>query len=72
MSKSGICNKVKHIKNISKIRDRVVSDLIADGLLIEGSWFASKRANGSTSLQFGYLKGFPKDDLEDQGNFLIC
>lgn len=69
MSKSDICSKLKHVSNISTLRDEIISTLVKDELLIEGNWFASKRANGNISLMFGYLKTFPKNDMQDQQDF---
>lgn len=69
MSKSEICIKLKHVAKISKLRDNIISTLVNDKLLIEGNWFATKRANGNVSLMSGYLKTFPKDDIQDQQDF---
>lgn len=69
MSKSEICIKLKHTTKISKLRDNIISTLVNDKLLIEGKWFAIKRANGNISLMPGYLKTFPKDDIRNQQDF---
>ncbi|CAF1449530.1 unnamed protein product [Adineta ricciae] len=69
MSRSDICNKLKHIKNISKLRDNIISNLVADGLLIKGDWFGSKNVNGSIELLPGFLKAFPKNQAQGQVDF---
>lgn len=69
MSRSDICTKLKHVSKISTLRDDIISTLVKEHLLIEGNWFASKRANGNISLMPGYLKTFPKNDIQDQQNF---
>ena len=69
MSKSDICNKLKHVTQISKLRDGIITNLVNEGLLIAGNWFAVKRVNGTRSLMPGYLKAFPKDAIEDQQEF---
>ncbi|UJR11956.1 hypothetical protein I4U23_016134 [Adineta vaga] len=69
MSRSDICNKLKHIKNISKSRDNIISKLVTDELLIKGNWFASKKVNGSIDLLPGFLKAFPKNNSKDQLDF---
>lgn len=69
MSRSDICSKLKHIKNINKARDNIISKLVADGLLIKGNWFATKRVNGNIDLLPGFLKAFPKNNSQDQLNF---
>ncbi|CAF1225115.1 unnamed protein product [Rotaria sordida] len=69
MSQSDICNKLKHIKNISKSRDNIISKLVTDKLLIKGNWFASKKVNGNIDLLPGFLKAFPKNNLQDQLDF---
>jgi hypothetical protein len=70
MSKSDICVKLKHVIKVSKLRDKIISTLVDDKLLIEGNWFAVKRANGNISFMPGYLKAFPKDDIQDQQDFV--
>ena len=69
MSKTEICGKLKHITDISKSRDNIISALVKEGLLIEGNWFAVKGVNGNVRLKPGYLKAFPKDTAKDQQEF---
>ena len=69
MSRSDICSKLKHIKNISKSRDNIISKLVADELLIKGNWFASKKVDGSIDLLSGFIKAFPKNNSQDQLHF---
>jgi hypothetical protein len=69
MSRSDICNKLKHIKNISKSRDDIISKLVTDELLIKNNWFASKKVDGSIDLLPGFLKAFPKNNPQDQLRF---
>jgi len=72
MSKSEICIKLKHVTEISKIRDNIISTLVDDKLLLEGNWFAVKRTNGNITLMPGYLKAFPKDDTQGVDDFSRC
>ncbi|CAF1521887.1 unnamed protein product [Adineta steineri] len=69
MSQSDICNKLKHIKNITKLRNNIISQLVTDELLIKGNWFATKKVTGSISLLPGFLKAFPKNDTQHQLHF---
>lgn len=69
MSRSDICSKLKHIKNIKKSRDKIISKLVTDELLIKNNWFATKKVNGSIDLLPGYLKAFPKNNPQDQLDF---
>ncbi|CAF1527429.1 unnamed protein product [Adineta ricciae] len=69
MSRSDVCSKLKHIKNINKSRDHVLTNLVTDGLLVKGNWFASKKVNGTIELLPGFLKTFPKNNPEDQADF---
>ncbi|CAF1534404.1 unnamed protein product [Adineta ricciae] len=69
MSRSDICNKLKHTKNISKLRDNIISQLVNDELLFKGDWFASKKVNGDIELVPGFLKAFPKTNLQNQLDF---
>lgn len=69
MSQSDICNKLKHIKDISKSRDNIISKLVTDELLIKGNWFATKKVNGNINLVPGFLKAFPKNNPQDQLDF---
>ncbi|CAF1920528.1 unnamed protein product [Rotaria magnacalcarata] len=69
MSRSDICKKLKHIKNISKSRDNIISKLVTDELLIKGNWFATKEANCNINLRPGFLKAFPKNNPQNQLDF---
>ncbi|CAF5187075.1 unnamed protein product, partial [Rotaria magnacalcarata] len=69
MSKSEICIKLKHVSKISKIRNKIISDLTNDKLLIEGNWFAIKKVNGGIGLMKDYLKAFPKTNAPAQSEF---
>ncbi|CAF2263338.1 unnamed protein product [Rotaria magnacalcarata] len=69
MSRSDICKKLKHIKNISKSRDNIISKLVTDELLIKGNWFATKEANCNVNLRPGFLKAFPKNNPQNQLDF---
>jgi hypothetical protein len=59
-----ICRELK-----CRVTDKILSTLVNDKLLIEGNWFAVKRADGSISLMPGYLKTFPTNDIQDQQDF---
>ncbi|CAF2060486.1 unnamed protein product [Rotaria magnacalcarata] len=69
MSKSEICIKLKHVSKISTIRNKIISDLTNDKLLIEGNWFVVKKVNGGIGLMKGYLKAFPKTNAPAQSEF---
>ncbi|CAF1517353.1 unnamed protein product [Adineta ricciae] len=69
MSRSDVCSKLKHIKNINKSRDQIIANLVTDGLLIKGNWFASKKVNGNIELLPGFLKALPKNNPQDQLDF---
>ncbi|CAF4271867.1 unnamed protein product [Rotaria magnacalcarata] len=69
MSKSEICIKLKHVSKISTIRNKIISDLTNNKLLIEGNWFVMKKVNGGIGLMKGYLKAFPKTNAPAQSEF---
>ncbi|CAF1590234.1 unnamed protein product [Rotaria magnacalcarata] len=69
MSKSEISIKLKHVSKISTIRNKIISDLTNDKLLIEGNWFVMKKVNGGIGLMKSYLKAFPKTNAPAQSEF---
>ena len=69
MSRSDVCSKLKHIKNINKSRDHIINNLVTDGLLVKANWFVSKKANGTVELLPGFLKTLPMKNPQDQLDF---
>lgn len=50
------------------MREKVISDLIQDKLLIEGKWFNAKNINGVADF-IGYMKGYSGNDTKSQVEF---
>ncbi|CAF0973081.1 unnamed protein product [Adineta ricciae] len=69
MSRSDVCSKLKHIRNINKSREHILTNLVTDGLLVKANWFASKKADGTVELLPGFLKTLPRKNPQDQLDF---
>ena len=54
---------------MARLRDEAVGNLVADQLLVKGDWFASRSVKGKITLEIGYLKGHPGNNVEAHSHF---
>lgn len=69
MTQTDITRKLSNRYSLRGLREKAITHLLHDRLMITGPWFASSTSNGSVTFHQGFLKGFPDDNAQDKSRF---